>query len=50
LLSYPIAHRAVAVTIVGDSTARDDEERRKGDSNVGAAGGWSDKGQRGIKT
>jgi hypothetical protein len=30
--------------------ARDDEERRERNGNVGAAGGWSDKGQCGIKT
>ncbi len=34
----------------GDSTAMDDEERRECDGDVGAAGGGSDKGQRGIKT
>jgi hypothetical protein len=30
--------------------AIDDEERRERDGNVGAAGGGSDKRQRGIKT
>jgi hypothetical protein len=49
-LSYPIARCALAVGIIGNSMARDDEERCKRDGNVGAAGGWSDKGQRGIKT
>ena len=34
----------------GESTAMGDEERCKGDGNVGAAGGGSDKRQRGIKT
>ena len=34
----------------GNSTMRDDEERREHDGDVGAAGGGSDKGQRGIKT
>ena len=34
----------------GNSTAKDDEEQRKCDGDVGAAGGGSDKGQRGIKT
>jgi len=34
----------------GDSTAMDDEERRKRNGDVGAAGGGSDKGQRCIKT
>jgi hypothetical protein len=28
----------------------DDEERCKRDGDVGTAGGWSDKRQRGIKT
>ena len=32
----------------GDLTARDDEELRKRDDDVGTAGGGSDKGQRGI--
>jgi hypothetical protein len=36
--------------MVGNSMARDDEERRKRYGNVGTAGGLSDKGQRGIKT
>jgi hypothetical protein len=30
--------------------AMDDEERQERDSNVGAAGGGSDKGQHSIKT
>ena len=34
----------------GDSMAMDDEERHECASDVGAAGGGSDKGQRGIKT
>jgi hypothetical protein len=50
LLPYPVARHAIAVTIVGNLTVRDDEERRERDGNVGAARGWSDKGQRGIKT
>ena len=33
-----------------DSMAMDDEERRERDSDVGAARGGSNKGQRGIKT
>ena len=34
----------------GDLTAKDDEEQHKCSGDVGAAGGGSDKGQRGIKT
>ncbi len=34
----------------GDSTATDDEEQRERDGDVGAASGWSDKGQCGIQT
>jgi hypothetical protein len=34
----------------GNLIARDNEERRERNGNVGAASGWSDKGQRGIKT
>ena len=34
----------------GELTAMGDEERCKRDGNVGAAGGGSDKCQRGIKT
>ena len=34
----------------GESTAMGDEERCKRDGNIGAAGGGSDKRQRGIKT
>ena len=34
----------------GESMAMGDEERCKRDDNVGAAGGGSDKHQRGIKT
>jgi hypothetical protein len=34
----------------GKLTAMGDEERCKRDGDVGTAGGWSDKRQRGIKT
>jgi hypothetical protein len=49
-LPYPVSRCAIAITIVGDWTARDDEKWRERDGNVGMDGGWSDKGQRGIKT